>query len=54
MDITKLTVVELKALAYDELSKLSNSQENIKLINIEISKREKEVAMDQKEVTETK
>lgn len=39
MDITTKTVVELKALAYDELAKLETAQRNIALINAEIKKK---------------
>jgi hypothetical protein len=38
MDITKLSVVELKALAYDELVKVEQSQKNLVLINQQITK----------------
>jgi len=39
MDITKLTVEALKALAYDEMAKIQLSQQNLQLINQEISKK---------------
>jgi len=37
--ITDLTVVELKSLAYDELSKIELFQNNLRLLNQEISNR---------------
>jgi hypothetical protein len=44
MDITTKTVVELKALAYDELSKIDTAQKNLSLISAEINRRIKEEA----------
>jgi hypothetical protein len=38
MDITKMSVVELKALAYDTLVQMENNQQQIRLINDQISK----------------
>ena len=47
MDITKLTIEELKALAYDEMIKLNTAQQNIQLIQAEINKRiEKDNKLD--------
>lgn len=46
IDITKLTVTELKALAYDALSTIEMQQRNLQAINQEIAKKsqvEKEV-----------
>ena len=40
MDITKLNVTELKALAFDEISKLNVAQNNLNIINAELQKRE--------------
>ena len=37
--LSDLTVVELKSLAYDELAKLENAQQNLKVLNQEINKR---------------
>jgi len=37
MDITKLDLKELKALAYDQLTEIEQCQINLKAINIEIS-----------------
>ena len=37
--LSDLTVVELKSLAYDELAKLENAQQNLKILNQEINKR---------------
>jgi hypothetical protein len=39
MDITKASEVELKALAYDEVVKLEQSQTNLRIINQELAKR---------------
>jgi hypothetical protein len=39
MFMEKLSLIELKALAYDQLVQLENAQSNLKLINLEISKR---------------
>ena len=33
MDISKMTVVELKALAYDELAKIEIAQANLRTVN---------------------
>jgi hypothetical protein len=37
--LSDLTVVELKSLAYDELAKLENAQQNLRILNQEINKR---------------
>ena len=37
--LSDLTVIELKSLAYDELAKLENAQQNLKILNQEINKR---------------
>ncbi len=42
MDITKLNLNELKVLAYDEMVKFEQSQNNLKIINEEIIKRNSE------------
>ena len=42
MDITKLPISELKALAYDEARKLSIGQRNMQAIEQEIAKREQD------------
>jgi len=39
-DITKMTEEQLKALAYDHLMVLNNTQRNIQLIEAEIAKRQ--------------
>jgi hypothetical protein len=39
IDITKLSEIELKALAYDELKKQEFAARNLQLINAEIMKR---------------
>lgn len=38
-DITKMSVTELKALAYDELGKMEVAQKNLQIINVEIAKK---------------
>jgi hypothetical protein len=40
MDITKKTDIELKALAFDMLKSLEGLQNNIRIINQELAKRE--------------
>lgn len=42
MDITTKNIIELKALCFDQLVLLENTQKNIQLINAEISKKIKE------------
>lgn len=37
--LSDLTVIELKALAYDQLAQLELSQNNLKILNQELSKR---------------
>lgn len=39
IDITKLTVVELKALAYEEMLKIEGAQRNLQVLQQEINKR---------------
>lgn len=39
MDITTLSVQELKALVYDESVRIEQSQNNVRIINAEIAKR---------------
>jgi len=39
MDITKISVAELKALAYDSLVQLDAIQKNLQIINAELAKR---------------
>lgn len=40
MDITKMNLVELKSLAYDQLTSLEQTQNNLKIINQEIINRQ--------------
>jgi hypothetical protein len=40
MDISKLTLVELKALAYDQVLLLTRTQNNLAMIEQEIQKRQ--------------
>lgn len=42
MDINTLTLTELKALAFDEIKKLEIAQGNIRILNDQIAKKEKE------------
>ncbi len=42
MDITKMTVVELKAVAYDLFVQLEITQKNLQAVNQEIAKKSKE------------
>lgn len=42
MDLTQLTVEQLKVMAYDELTKLDIAQNNLKVLNQEIAKRMQE------------
>ncbi len=42
MDITKMDVRELKALAYDVMSEISRNQNNLQVIQQEIFKRQKQ------------
>jgi len=44
MDITKLSIEALKAMAYDEFVRVQVSQKNLEIINTEISKRQTEVS----------
>ncbi len=39
MDITKLTITELKVLAYDILIQIENAQRNLQLVNAELKKK---------------
>ena len=39
MDISQKTLVELKALAFDEISVIEQAQHNLKVINEEMNKR---------------
>lgn len=53
MDLTKLTIEQLKALAYDSIVDLERIQNNLKFLNEEISKRKtplpvKEIKDDKK------
>lgn len=40
MDITKMTDVEIKALAYDQVKLLNSTQHNLNLIEQELQKRD--------------
>jgi hypothetical protein len=39
VDISKLTIEQLKALAYDEIIKLENAKNNLAILQNEINKR---------------
>lgn len=39
MDITALSLTELKAMVYDEMAKVELSQRNMQILNAEIAKR---------------
>ncbi len=51
MDITKLTLCELKALAYDELVKQNTCNANLQIINAEIQKK---INVEQENTTKDK
>jgi len=51
MDITKMSVVELKALAFDLLVQLENVQNNLKLVNAEIEKKVKSEREEKEKVS---
>lgn len=40
MDLTKMSDVEIKALAYDQMVVIENAQRNIQLINQELKNRQ--------------
>lgn len=40
MNVTDLSVTELKALAYDQLAQIERNQHNLRMINDEIVKRD--------------
>ncbi len=40
LDITQMTVEQLKALAYDQLATIENAQNNLKVVNEEIVKKQ--------------
>jgi hypothetical protein len=46
MDITKLSITELKALAYDLFVQAEVNQRNLQAINAEIQKKNKEEVKD--------
>jgi hypothetical protein len=46
LDITKLSIQELKSLAYDEILKFEIAQRNIKTLQAEIAKKSEPVASD--------
>jgi len=48
MDITKLSIEQLKALAYDESLKIAQAQRNLQIIEAQIAKKESEPKDDKK------
>ena len=52
MDITKLDIKELKALAYDEIGKLELAKSNLEVLNREINSRSNDGKIDGNEVQE--
>jgi hypothetical protein len=51
MDISTLTLTELKALAYDQIMLIQQSQNNLNLIQAEIEKRKQATGGEDNEVT---
>jgi len=43
MDLTKLTITDLKAMAFDEIQKANQCQVNLNLLNAEMQTRNKQV-----------
>lgn len=52
MDLTKLTVIELKALVYDEIAKGEQAQANIRILNDELKRRTNEPKVEPKPCSE--
>jgi hypothetical protein len=50
--LEELSLIELKALAYDQLAVLERSQQNLRVINAEIAKRSQEQKSVVKEVVD--
>ncbi len=42
MDVMQMTITELKALAYDEIARLEQTQKNLQIINNRITEKVKE------------
>lgn len=47
IDITKMDLKELKAMAYDEIAKIELCQNNLKMLNAEIEKRNEKANSEQ-------
>jgi hypothetical protein len=47
MDLTKMTLEQLKALAYDQLVDIQRLQQNLQLLNTEIEKRKTEQRIEE-------
>ena len=43
MDLTKMTLEQLKSLAYEQIKLFEETRRNLQILDAEISKREKEV-----------
>ena len=54
MDITKLDIKELKAIAYDQIIELQRIQANIKTVNNEIKLRQESEVKDNKKNKKSK
>lgn len=52
MDITKLDIKTLKALAYDEYVKVEIATNNLKLINEELKKKNQQMVEEEKKINE--
>jgi hypothetical protein len=50
--LAELNIVQLKAIAYDEIIKLNISQNNLRFINQELSNRQQQGVVDAVPVTE--
>jgi len=53
MDLTKMSIVELKALAFDIQQDIARSQNNLQIVGQEIEKRLKDVKEDSTEDPKT-
>ena len=54
MDLTKKTVEELKAMAYDQLAAKGQAEQNLQILNQEIAKRVSEEAKKPNKEAESK
>lgn len=51
IDITKMTIIELKALAYEQVKELNRIQQNIQLIEAELEKRKQSKVEEPKDLS---